>query len=100
MSWNRAAVHSLRCQSQCHNRDVIDAASDDQRFRNAGRNAIHVGADLFVHAKNCLIGLGSDDESRRHKHAIIERVGVDVFDAIDGKARAGLRSLNAVGDAV
>ncbi len=73
----------LRRQGQHHNGDVIDAAADDQRLRNANRNAIEIGTDLFMDAQDGVIGIGADEESRGHHHPIIDRLAVDVFDPVD-----------------
>ena len=73
----------LRRQREHDHRDIVDAASDDQRFGNADRDAIDVGANLLVHPQDRVVGFGADQEARRHHDAVVDRLAVDVFDAVD-----------------
>ena len=73
----------LRRQREHHDGDVVDAAADDQRLGNADRDAVDVGADLLVDAQDGVVGVGADEEARRHHDAIVVRLAVDVLDAVD-----------------
>jgi len=72
-----------RRQREHHDGDIVDAAADDQRFRNADRDTVDVGANLFVHPQDRVVGFGADQEARRHHDAVVERLAVDVLDAVD-----------------
>ena len=72
-----------RRQRQHRDRDVVDAAADDQRLGDADRNPIVIGAHLFVHAQDRVLGSGADQEARRHQHAVVLGLAIDVFDAVD-----------------
>ena len=65
----------LRRQRQHHDRDVVDAAADDQRLGDPDRDAIEVGADFFVHAQDRVVRLGADEKPRGHHDPIVLRSG-------------------------
>ncbi len=80
---------SFRClrfrgNGQCEDRHVIDAAPDDQWLGNADGNAVHVGADLLVHAQDGLVRFRADEKARRHQNPVIVGLAVNVLDAVDG----------------
>ena len=70
-------------QRQHDDRNVVDAAADDQRLRDSDRNPVHVGAHLLVDPQDRILGLGADEKARRHHHAVVLRLAVDVLDAVD-----------------
>ena len=70
-------------ERQDDDRHIVDAAADDQRLGHADRDAVHVGADLLVHAQDRRVGTGADEEARRHHGAIVPRLRIDVLDAVD-----------------
>ena len=69
-------------QSELDDRHVVDAAPDDLRLRNALRQLVDVAADLVVNAQHCEILAGSNQKARRHHHAVVKRLRIDVFDTI------------------
>ena len=73
----------LRRQRQHDDGDVVDAAADDQRLGDADRDAVHVGADLFVDAQDRGVGAGADDEARGDHRAVVRGLRIDVLDAVD-----------------
>jgi hypothetical protein len=74
----------LRRQRQRHDGDVVDAAADDQRLRDADGNAADIGADFLVHAQDSVVGPRADQKARGHHDAVVDRLAVDVLDAVDG----------------
>ena len=96
----------LRRKRQHGHGDVVDAAADDQGLGNADRDAVEIGADLLVNAKDGVLGLGSDQEARGDHDAVVFGLAVDVLHAIDalddGLERLGdqfdrIRAAQAVG---
>src|SRR5581483_169293 len=73
-----------RRQSQDDDGYVVDAPADDQRLGNADGDAVHVGADLFVHAQDRVLCLGAHQEPRRHHDAVVLAPAVDMLHAVDG----------------
>ncbi len=73
----------LRRQRHDDDRDVVDAAADDQRLGNPDWNAIDVGADFFVHAQDRIIGFGADQEARGDHDAVVLGLAVGMLDAVD-----------------
>ena len=55
----------LRRKREYGDGDVVDAAPDNQGLGNADRDAVQIGADLLVNAKDRVLGLGADQESAR-----------------------------------
>ncbi len=64
-------------------RDVIDAAPDDQRLRNSLRQPCDVGADFLVNAQDRRVFVGSNEEARGDDDAVVLSLRIDVLDAID-----------------
>ena len=79
------AVGGLGARGECQHLDrhIVDAATDDQRFRNALWNAVQIGAYLFMDADDRGVRFRSDDEAGGHQHAVILRLGIDMLDAGD-----------------
>ena len=50
---------------------------------NADRDAVEIGADLLVNAKDRVVGLGADQKARGHHHPIVFGLAVDVLDPVD-----------------
>ena len=48
-------------QGERRDRDIVDAAADDQRLGNTCRNAVIIGADFRLHAQDCVILTGADE---------------------------------------
>ena len=93
-------------QRQRDDRHVVDAAADDQRLGDAGGNAVIVGANFLVHAQDRIVRRGADEEARGDEDPVVDRVGVDVLDAVDrlddglerlGDELDGVLGLEAVG---
>ncbi|OIQ68674.1 hypothetical protein GALL_497320 [mine drainage metagenome] len=92
----------LRRKRQHGDGDVVDSAPDNQRFGNANRNPVQIGPDLLMNAKDCLVGLRSDQEARSHHHAIVFGLAVDVFypiDALDDRFQRFGHEFDRVGPA-
>ncbi len=73
----------LRRQGQGDNRHIINATANDQRFANANRDAVHIGADLFMRAQDGAVRAGANQEPRGDHGIIIAGRGIDMFDVID-----------------
>ena len=73
----------LGCYCQGNDGDVIDTAADDERLGNADRDAIHVGAYLLMHAQDRVVRVRANEKTRRHQNLVVDRVRVDVLDAVD-----------------
>ena len=83
MSVQRSARLGLRRERQADDRHIVDAAPDDQRLRDADRDAVHVGAHLLVHAQDRFVGFRADEKARGYKHLVVIGLAVDVLDAVD-----------------
>ena len=70
-------------QGQNDNRHIVDAPADDQRFGNAKRNAVVVCAHLRLHAQDGVVLAGAGEESRGDHDAVVLRLAVDMFNAVD-----------------
>ena len=66
-----------------HHRDVVDPAHGDLGIWNADRNPVPVGVQLLFDPRRCILGVGPDQEARRHHHAIVFGLRIDMLDAID-----------------
>ncbi len=73
----------LRRQGEDDDGDVVDAASDDQRFGDSTRNAIDIGSDLLMHAQDRGIRTGADEKARGDHDLVVARLRIDVLDAVD-----------------
>ena len=73
----------LRREGERQDRHVVDAAADDQRLRHPDRDAVHVGAQLFVHPQDRGVGRGADKEARGHHHLVVLGLRIDVLDPVD-----------------
>ena len=73
----------LRRQRQHGDGNVVDAAPDDQGLGNSDRDAVEIGADLLMNAKDRVVGFGADQEARGHHYAVVFGLAVDVLDAVD-----------------
>ena len=74
----------LRRERQADDGNIVDAARDDQRLRNADGDAVHVGAHLLMHAQNGFVRFRADEKARGHEHLVVIGLAVDVLDAVDG----------------
>jgi len=101
--WNRVQLRPLLCNCpgtdhQCRrsvlpgkapwicqrdNGNIVDAAADNQRLRDAGRDAVVIGADLCLHPQDGIVIGGANKESRRQHDPIILGLAVDMLDAVD-----------------
>ncbi len=70
-------------QRERDDRDVIDAAANDQRFGNAFRQIADVRPDLLVHAERRDVLVRADQKARRHHDAVVVGLRIDVLDAVD-----------------
>jgi hypothetical protein len=75
---------SFRRKRNDDDRNVADAAPDDQRLGNAGGNLVVVGADALVDAQDGVVAIRADLEAGRDKDAVILSLAVDMLDAVDG----------------
>ena len=72
-----------RRERQIDDRDVVDAAADDQRLRYALRQVGDIGADLLVNAQDRGILVRPDEEARGDHDAVVLGLRIDVLDAVD-----------------
>ena len=72
-----------RRQRQRQDRDIVDTASDHQRFRDAKRQAVHICAQLVMHPQDRVFGAGADHKARRHHRGIVAGLGIDMLDRVD-----------------
>ena len=70
-------------QRQHHDRHVVDAAQRHLRRGDADRDTVDIGLDLLVDAGGGGFGIGADQEARGYQHAVILRLGVNMFHPID-----------------
>src|SRR5271166_1085806 len=70
-------------QGQNDNRDIVDAAPDDQRLWNSLWKIGDVGSNLLMDPQDGGVLVGADDEARGDDNAIVLRLRVDVLDAVD-----------------
>ena len=73
----------LGLEGERHDRDVVDAAANNDRLWNPFRQIRDIGADLLVHAQKRGIFIGSNEETRRRDHGIVLSGRIDVFNAVD-----------------
>ncbi len=69
------------CEHDCG--DVVDPAHRDLGVGNAHRDSIPIGAQLLVDTCRGVLWVRSYQEARRHHHAIIFGLGIDMLNAID-----------------
>ena len=89
-----------RRQGRHNGGHIVDAAPDDQRRVDAGRDAVHVGADLLVHAHHGGVLIRADVEARGHHHLIVPGLAVDVIhvpDRLDDRLQRLGHQLHRVG---
>lgn len=70
-------------EGQNDNRDIVDAAPDDQRLGNAFRQIADVGADLLINPQHRGVLVGADEEARGDDGPIVLSLRIDVLDAVD-----------------
>src|SRR5208337_2256744 len=70
-------------QGQNDNRDIVDAAPDDQRLWNSFWKIRNVGADLLMDPQDGGVLVGADEEARGDDNAVVLGLRVDVLDAVD-----------------
>ena len=78
-----AGVRGIGRKREVDDRDVVDAAADDHRLRDALGQVDDVGADLLVDAQNRGVLVGADEEARGDEDAVVLGLRVDVLDAVD-----------------
>ena len=64
-------------------RDIVDAAADDQRLGDADRDAVEIGAHLLVDAEDRGVRAGADQEARGDHGAVVGGLRIDVLDTVD-----------------
>ena len=72
-----------RRKRQIDDRDVVDAAADDQRLRYALRQVCNICAYLLVNAKDRGVLIGSDEEARGDHDAVVLGLRIHVLDVVD-----------------
>src|SRR5690606_2809262 len=72
-----------RRQSQGNDGDIVDPPPDNQRLRDPYRDAVHIGTDLLMHAKDGRIRRCADKETRGDKHMIVIGPRIDMLDPVD-----------------
>ena len=78
-----AGVGGVGRQRQVDDRDVVDAAADDQRLGDSLGQRDDVGADLLVDAQERDVLVGADQEARGDDDLVVLGLRIDVLDAVD-----------------